>query len=219
MKILWKNCTRRIFNAKTSHYLSRVKWRRALIRWSIWTYLTLVFQEASLQNHKLKKRRKENYIFHHLLMENTKSKDVTASWFTMGPLERFLDIILLVNNSHNHVIKKDKYTINVFLSLCYWVLKFFNFMCMAMLLKESKDNVSFVMFFFQTTWKSLVITSVWRMPNKHSHMYHKCISVFTEFSQLIYLHYFVSSSPCHTSFPYKNWYLLLSKTTTYYNNN
>lgn len=92
--------------------------------------------------------------------------------------------------------KKEKYTINVFLSLCYWVLTFLNYMCMATLLKESKDDdVSFVMFFFffSNYLKSVVITSVWRMPNKHCNMYHKCISVFWKgihmFKLLIYLNH------------------------------
>lgn len=45
--------------------------------------------------------------------------------------------------------------------------------------KERKDDdVSFVMFLFFQTWKkSVVITSVCRMPNKRCNMYHKCLSV------------------------------------------
>lgn len=67
----------------------------------------------------------------------------------LGHFGSSLHILPSVYNSHNHAVEGGENIVNVFLSLCYWVLKIYNFMCMATLLKESTDDdVSFVMFFF-----------------------------------------------------------------------
>lgn len=56
---------------------------------------------------------------------------IPASWSTNRPFERCLDSHLLDNNSRHssHGWIKKKYIINVFLSLCYWVLKFLKKFC------------------------------------------------------------------------------------------
>lgn len=98
------------------------------------------------------------------------------------------------HNSHKHVTekreKKDKYTINVFLCLCYWVFKFKKkFHVYGNVIKKIKRwqcVFCYVCFF------KLCCNYICRMPNKHCNMYHPCRRVFI-FSVLIVIIFTLSS--------------------------
>lgn len=106
-------CTWRMFNAKTSHCLWRVKRR--------WGPDLPVHQDlphtgiSRGEFTKITNKINSNYnIFQHLLILKKKNlkheiKGLnSASWSANGPFQGYSDVLLLGNNSHNHVIEKKK---------------------------------------------------------------------------------------------------------------
>jgi len=103
-----------------------------------------------------------------------------ASWSAAGPFGRCLD-----NSSFRQQLtklchwerekKKEEYAINVFLSLCYWVLTFLKFYVYGNVIKRIKRwRCVFYVFVFSNHLKKCC-KSVWIMPNKHCNMYNKCM--------------------------------------------
>lgn len=160
----------------------------------------MVFQVASLQSHNCK-----IVDFHSIestlnrtcfinYKKGRKKLSNSASWSATSPSQRYLDILLLgtthTNMSQKREEKKDKYTINVFLCLCYWVFKFKKkFHVYGNVIKKIKRwqcVFCYVCFF------KLCCNYICRMPNKHCNMYHPCRRVFI-FSVLIVIIFTLSS--------------------------
>ena len=105
----------------------------------------------------------------HLVLKTCRGCN-SASWSTTGPSESCSDIFLLGNSSHDHVIDGKK-KINILLMFSYLcVTEFLKFHVYGNVIKRIKGwqcVFCYVSVFSNYLKKSVVITSVWRMPNKH----------------------------------------------------
>lgn len=112
----------RIFDAKTSHYLWHARRRWALIRWSA-RFTSCAYFKRLVYKSVLMERIKSTQIIFALI--GAELKDLTASWSTTTPFERYLDSLLL-GTTHTTVVEKKMNILLTFSYLCVTELLSFN---------------------------------------------------------------------------------------------